>query len=299
MGSDLPRPSTRPVRMSRMEAMDNAGRPLKDNQALDTLKHRILRERGLDCSQYKDSFLLRRLQMRMRATGSEDYLAYMNFLRHHPEEYGELVNELTINVTEFFRDPDTWETLKDEVAPEILAAKQARGLTNIRAWSAGCATGEEPYSLAICFLEAKRARKDFDGLNVKIYATDLDRESLVRARRGHYAKVSMLPGVDAQTYFRHGDDGFIVREELKQAVKFEEADIMAPPRRRYLDLIVCRNLLIYFNKQCQARILRVFHESLRAGGYLVVGRSEVLLSSFAQQFAPAYRRERIYRKEEN
>ncbi len=279
--------------------MDNSGRSQNDKQALDTLKHKILREGGLDCSQYKDSFLLRRLQMRMRATGSEDYLAYMHFLRQHPEEYRELVDELTINVTEFFRDPDTWETLKDKVAPEILASKQARGLSNVRAWSAGCASGEEAYSLAICFLEAKRARKDFAGLNVKIYATDLDRESLAKARRGHYAKVSMLPGTDAQAYFRQADDGFAVREELKKAVKFEEADIMAPPRRRYLDLIVCRNLLIYFNKECQARILRVFHESLRAGGYLVVGRSEVLLSTFAQQFVPTYRRERIYRKEES
>ncbi len=282
-----------------MKRMEKAGQHENDNQALDALKHKILREGGIDCAQYKDNFLLRRLQMRMRATGSADYTSYAQHLRRHPEEYGELVNELTITVTEFFRDPDTWVTLKDRVLPEMLAAKAERGLTGVRVWSAGCATGEEPYSLAICFREAQRARKEFFGLNVKIYATDLDRESLKRAKLGQYGKVSMLPGVDERAYFRRLDGVSEVKEELRQAIKFEEADIMAPPRRRFLDLIVCRNLLIYFNKECQARILRNFHESLRAGGYLVVGRSEVLLSAFAHQFAPVYRRERIYVKEGN
>ncbi len=270
---------------------------MDDNEALDTLKHKILREGGIDCAQYKDNFLLRRLHLRMRATGSPDYLSYMRFLGRHPEEYRELVDELTITVTEFFRDPETWETLKDGVMPEILALKKEKGLSNVRAWSAGCATGEEPYSIAICFLEARRARKDFSGLNVKIYATDLDPESLKQARRGLYSKVSMLPGVEAQAYFRYMDGGFEAREELKRAVKFEEADIMAPPRRRFLDLIVCRNLLIYLNKEYQVRVLGNFYDSLRDGGYLVVGRSEVLLSSFASQFKPVFRRERIYRKE--
>ncbi len=282
-----------------MKGMERAGQRANNNQALEALKHKIHREGGIDCAQYKDNFLLRRLQMRMRATGSADYASYSQYLRRHPEEYGELVSELTITVTEFFRDPDTWETLKDRVLPDIMAAKAERGLTGVRAWSAGCATGEEPYSLAICFQEAQRARKDFSGLNVKIYATDLDRESLKRARLGQYGKVFLLPGVDERFYFRRLDSVYEVKEELRQAVKFEEADIMAPPRRRFLDLIVCRNLLIYFNKECQARILRNFHESLRSGGYLVVGRSEVLLSAFAHQFAPAYRRERIYRKEGN
>jgi len=270
---------------------------MNDDQALETLKRKILRESGIDCAQYKDNFLSRRLQLRMRATGSEDYTSYMHFLRRHPDEYRQLVSELSITVTEFFRDADTWEALKDQVAPEILASKQARGLSNVHAWSAGCATGEEAYSLAICFLEAQRPRKDFSGLNVKIYATDLDQESLKKARRGQYSKVSMLPGVEAQRYFRPLEVGFEVTEELKQAVKFEEADIMAPPRRRFLDLIVCRNLLIYFNKECQARILSIFHDSLREGGYLVMGRSEVLLSSYSREFVHVLRRERIYKKE--
>ena len=132
---------------------------------------------------------------------------------------------------------------------------------------------------------------------MKIYATDLYRESLRKARRGQYGKVSMLPGVEGQRYLRPLEVGCEVTEELRQTVKFEEADMMGPPRRRFLDLIVCRNMLIYFNKESQARILSGFRDSLRDGGYLVLGRSEVLLSSFSREFVPVWRRERIYRKE--
>ncbi len=280
-----------------MKGMEKVRVSPEDKQALEALKQHILREGGIDCAQYKENFLMRRLHMRMRATLSSDYLAYMKFLRRHPEEYRELVKELTINVTEFFRDAETWVAIKDRVVPDILESKLGRGLINVRAWSAGCATGEEAYSLAICCREAMRARKEFSRLAVKIYATDLDRDSLRTAKRGVYSKVATLPGVDIHSYFERAEGAFEVSEELKGIVKFEESDVMAPPRRRYLDLIVCRNLLIYFNKESQVRVLGIFRDCLREGGYLVVGRSEALLSSFARQFTPVFRRERIYRKE--
>jgi chemotaxis methyl-accepting protein methylase len=263
----------------------------------DMLLRYILQHKAFDCRQYKPNYLKRRVGVRIRATGAEGYAGYLKLLKRDPGEFKRLIDDLTINVTEFFRDPDVFQALRERVLPEMVELKRRRKSYTIRAWSAGCATGEEPYSLAILIADYLSRQKDRECWAVRITATDLDEGSLQVAREAFYLNVEPLPELEWRKYFVERGEGLQVRDDIRQMVKFARVDLMHPPAFRYLDLILCRNVLIYFGKEMQRKILWFFHDSLRKDGFLVLGKSEAIVGTGGPPFEPYMRRERIYRKE--
>jgi len=265
---------------------------------LDLLLRSLQEELGLNFRQYKPNYLKRRIGVRMRARGCSDYMQYRQCIRQDREEGGRLINDLTINVTEFFRDPEVYEAIRNQVIPEILNYKKETGILSIRAWSAGCATGEEPYSLSTLFLEALKGEDDLDWA-LRITASDLDDKAIRKAKDGTFQEAKVLPGMSLDEYFGKAEGQYLVREEVRRPVRFVILDLMKPPPLRHLDLILCRNVLIYFERSRQHRILAIFNACLRKGGFLILGKSEAVMGPGDTGLVPFNRKERIYRKEKD
>lgn len=266
---------------------------------LELLLRQLQEELGLNFKQYKPNYLKRRIGVRMRANGCTDYIQYRNCVRQDSEEGGRLINDLTINVTEFFRDQDVYEVIKDQVIPEILDYKKQTGILSLRGWSAGCATGEEPYSLAILFLKAMKGAGGHKNWSLRITASDLDDKAIMKAKNGIFEEVKLPPGISLDDYFEKLEGRYAVRDEVKRPVRFIILDLMKPPPLRYLDIILCRNVLIYFERGKQAKILSIFNGCLRKGGFLVLGKSEAIVGPADSGFVPFNRKERVYRKEKD
>jgi chemotaxis protein methyltransferase CheR len=269
-----------------------------DDLGLDVLLRYLESKIGLNFKQYKPNYLKRRIGVRMRATGCEDYLQYLQHAKQNPDESRLLINDLTINVTEFFRDPDVYEAIRNKIIPEIIQYKKENHINSLRAWSAGCATGEEPYSLCILMHEALKKEGGAGQWVVRITATDLDDKAVQKAKTGRFTEARVLPGISIEDYFFEGKGEYLVRERVKRPVRFLIMDVMKKPPLRHLDLIVCRNVLIYFEKGKQHRILEIFNRCLRKGGFLVLGKSEAILGAGESGFVPYMRKERVYRKEQ-
>jgi two-component system CheB/CheR fusion protein len=247
--------------------------------------------RGFDFTAYKRATLIRRVSKRMQTIGVGTFEAYLDYLQVHPDEFDGLFNTILINVTSFFRDPEVWAEVGERLIPELL---EQRPDGVIRAWSAGCAGGHEPYTVAMLFAEkiGAEALKD----RVKIYATDVDDEALGQARAGLYPDRQMadVPPALADKYFdRHGSD-YTVSRELRRAVIFGRNDLIQDAPISRLDLLLCRNTLMYFQTEAQSRILARFYFSLNPRGYLLLGRAEMLFSH-AATFAAADLKRRIFR----
>jgi chemotaxis methyl-accepting protein methylase len=257
---------------------------------------KIDRERGLDLSQYRRAYVERRVAARLRALGLHTYRQYARRLDEDPAEYTRMLDTLTINVTDFFRDPPVFDMFRDRVVPEIIASKRTGRQRIIRAWSAGCATGEEAFSLAMSFLDGLGA--DAVRFTVSITATDIDPQVLRVAEKGEYdiAKLAHIPKADQRRYVSVREGTFTIRPEVTQLVKFRPLNLFTDPPVKVVDLVFCRNVFIYFTKEQQEHVLGVFHDSLARGGFLVLGRSEKLAGDFAARFSPVSGRERIYRK---
>lgn len=270
---------------------------LTEEQAFILLKRRILKDRGIDCEQYKERYLKRRIATRLRASGARDYLEYTNILKKNPEEYEFLVAALTINVTEFFRDHDVYQKLLDNVVPDLLERKRAVKSRSLRVWSAGCASGEEAYSVAMIIYQI--LGEGFGGWNVRILGTDIDEKSLAVAERGVYSQVKTLEGMNQSRFFSEAprEDGkvFEVRREIKEHVKFMKMDILSEEPRPRFDLVLCRNVLIYFNVEKQTKMLRLITSRMLREGYLVIGKSETLRQEVSSAFKTVFPRERIYK----
>jgi len=266
-----------------------------NDRALRALLQKIHRERGLDCAQYKPSFLERRLAVRMRARGVESYGQYMRLL--DDQEYEKLFKALTINLSYFFRNGTAFQALQDRVLNLLLREKARRNSRLVRVWSAGCAGGEEPYSVAILFHEI--LGREVQDWRIRIFATDLDASALEKARKGTYNEFSFR-GVDpryVERYFtRLSPKEYAIKSKVAALVQFERRDLIADPPPQRLDLILCRNVLIYFSRSQQERLLNTFHQALNKEGYLVIGKTEVLMGPVAHLFAPLDLRERIYVK---
>jgi chemotaxis methyl-accepting protein methylase len=263
---------------------------------LEALLDQIRRERGLDLRSYKPSFVQRRLAVRLRARGCPDCAAYGQLLLRDPEEYGPLLNALTINLTRFFRDATTFQALEEIYLPELL--KMRASSRRLRIWSAGCAAGEEPYSLAIMLREALGSA--LRRWQVEIIATDVDKEVLKRARRGlydHYSFQGLAPRYAAwvERYFSP-DHKRQLSDEVRNMVSFRHLDLVCDPPPANLDLLLCRNVLIYFDRELQDRLYRAFYEALRTEGLLVLGKTEILPMTWSQTFVPVDLREHIYRR---
>ena len=249
--------------------------------------------RGFDFSGYKLSSLIRRVQKRMQEVGVASFNDYIDYLEVHPDEFLPLFNTVLINVTGFFRDPQAWQALAAQVLPRILESKGND--EPIRCWSAGCASGQEAYTLAILLAEAlgePELRR-----RVKLYATDVDEDALVQARQGSYteAEVEGLPAELLSRYFEKTGERWVFRSDLRRSLIFGRHDLVQDAAISRLDLLVCRNTLMYLNAETQAKVLARFHFALQRGGYLFLGKAETLLSH-SNTFRPVDLKTRIFQR---
>ncbi|MDP1647211.1 MAG: chemotaxis protein CheB [Rubrivivax sp.] len=247
---------------------------------------------------YKHSTLLRRIERRMGVHRLPSLQAYAQMLRANPQEVDLLCKELLIGVTGFFRDRAVWQCVKDEVLPQLLAA-QADGW-RMRAWVAGCSTGEEAYTLAMLFREVVAALPGHAHSTLQIFATDLSRDAIEVARRGVYPP-SIAGEVSAERlarFFVAQDGGWRIAKSIRETIVFAQHDVIVDPPFTKLDLLSCRNLLIYLAAPLQRRLLPLFHYSLRPGGVLLLGSSETV-GRHDELFEPLEPRQRLYRRREN
>ncbi|GAA0207423.1 PAS domain S-box protein [Saccharothrix mutabilis subsp. mutabilis] len=255
---------------------------------------RYLKEsRGFDFTGYKRTSLMRRVRHRMNEVGIDNHVDYIDHLQVNADEFSALFNTILINVTGFFRDPDAWDHLRAEIIPTLLAE---RGPDDpVRVWSAGCASGEEAYSLAMAFTEAlgvERFRQ-----RVKIYATDVDEEALTHARHASYGERELqgVPPELVAKYFEPLNGRHAFRKDLRRSVIFGRNDLVQDAPISRIDLLVCRNTLMYFNQETQAKVLHRFHFALVPRGVLFLGKAEMLLSH-GRIFDPIDLKRRVFRK---
>ena len=256
---------------------------------LDYLKH----NRGCDLTGYKRSTLMRRFQYRMRSININSYKSYLQCLQSEPSEWLALLDEVLINVTTFFRDRDSWDYLANEIIPKIIASIDPQEA--IRVWSAGCASGQEVYSLIVLFAEALGIESCLQ--RVKFYATDVDEAALRQARQGIYRprEVTEIPPSLLEKYFEQTEQGYVFHPQLRRIIIFGRHNLAYDAPISKIDLLVCRNALMYFNADTQANILIRFHFALKNNGFLFLGKAETLIGQ-RQIFTPVHQKHRVYAK---
>ena len=261
--------------------------------AFEALLDFLKRSRGFDFTGYKRPSLERRFRRRMEAVGCKSYGDYLDFLEVHPDEFGQLFDTLLINVTEFFRDKPVWEHLRDKVLPEMLENKADD--EPLRVWSAGCASGEEAYTAAMVLAEV--LGHDAYRERVKVYATDVDEDALTTARQALYTPKA-LEGLEPELrerYFERAGNQLAFRKDLRRTVIFGRNNLVVDAPISRIDVLVCRNTLMYFTAETQAHILRHFHFALHDRGVMLLGKSEMMLSHRGA-FAPVDLKKRIFRR---
>ncbi len=236
----------------------------------------LKQSRGFDFTAYKRSTLMRRVLVRMHTVGIASFADYLDYLQVDSNEFTRLFNTILINVTSFFRDAPAWEFIASDIIPGLLAATSSRD--PIRVWSAGCASGEEVYTIAMLLSEAL-GREQFRE-RVKVYGTDVDEEALGEARQAAYdsRKVEGVPPDLLRRYFDRQEERFVLNKELRRSVIFGRHDLNQDAPISRINLLICRNCLMYFNAEAQARILARFQFALVDGGVLFLGKSETLLT---------------------
>jgi len=262
-----------------------------DAHTFEVLLDYLKRTRGFDFTGYKRTTLVRRIDKRMNQVGIQGYTDYIDFLEVHPDEFIQLFNTILINVTNFFRDQDAWDFLEKNVLPKLVSAKHDGD--PIRVWSAGSASGEEAYSVAMLLAEIlgeERFRQQ-----VKIYATDIDEDALSKARLAVYSEkeIKSVPERLLGKYFECQNDHYTVSKGLRRAVIFGRHDLIQDAPISRVDLLICRNILMYFNAETQSKVLARLHFAVNDGGYVFLGKAEMLLT-YGDLFSPVDLRERIF-----
>ena len=271
----------------------------KDQSSLEKVLILLRAKTGQDFSLYKKNTMYRRIERRMSIHQIDRIAAYVRYLQENSQEVELLFKELLIGVTSFFRDPAIWEQLREEAIPELLAARPAGGM--IRAWSTGCSTGEEAYSLAIAFKEALERVKPTKNFTLQIFATDLARDAIDKARQGIYPAANIAADVSPQLlrrYFIKEENGYRVGKEIREMVTFATQNVIMDPPFTKLDILICRNLLIYLTPDLQKKLMPLFHYSLNPGGVLFLGSSETI-STFTDLFAPLNIKSRLFLRRES
>jgi two-component system, chemotaxis family, CheB/CheR fusion protein len=253
----------------------------------------LRQNRGFDFTGYKRSTLMRRVVKRMQSLAIENFEEYQDYLEVYPEEFDYLFNIILINVTAFFRDSSAWEYIADQILPKLIRNKKTSD--QIRIWSAGCASGEEVYTLAMLMTEILGAEEFRE--RVKIYATDVDEDALNQARLAVYSAkdVRTVPDELRQKYFEIVGNHYVFRQDMRHSVIFGRHDLLQDAPISRLDLLVSRNTLMYFNSETQGRILSRFHFALNDNGYLFLGKAEMLLMH-SSLFMPLDLKNRIFTK---
>ena len=270
-----------------------SGRPEGADESLEGLLEYLRDQRGFDFSGYKRATLGRRIRKRMGEVGAVDYEDYVDHLEANPREFNELFNTILINVTSFFRDAEAWEYLREEVVPPLV--ESVPDDDQIRIWSAGCASGEEAYTAAIVLLEV--LGEEAFKRRVKIYATDIDEEALTEARAAVYPAKALadLPPELVEKYFVENGRGLAFRPDLRRSVIFGRNELLQDAPISRIDLLICRNVLMYFTVEAQTRILSQLNFALRDRGYLFLGKSEMLVRH-SDYFAPVDLKRRVFRR---
>jgi chemotaxis protein methyltransferase CheR len=249
---------------------------------------------GVSLTSYRDNYLRRRIDLRMKAVGIDNYAMYTRLLDKNKNEITEFMNAITINVTEFMRDKTPFAFFRNVILPGLMERKQKSQSNTVRFWSAACSNGEEPYSIGICSKEVLPA-----DWSISIYATDIDEDSLNRASKGIYSK-EQLKNLDPaliQKYFEPSGKDFKAKNINKLSIRFMKHDLTSePPVSKHFDAVFCRNVMIYFNEDQKVKMLIDFYNSLSENGYLIIGKSETLPNEIREMFTPVNVKDKVYKK---
>ncbi|GLY16000.1 chemotaxis protein CheR [Kineosporia sp. NBRC 101677] len=258
----------------------------------ELLLQHLKEARRFDFTGYKRTSLMRRVDHQMQSAQISTYADYQDYLELNPDEFTNLFNTILINVTSFFRDAEAWTQLRNEILPQLIEHK---GGAPIRIWSAGCATGEEAYSLAISLAEELGVQRVRD--QVKIYATDVDEEALAEARTATFSERQLrnVPRELVEKYFENSGQRYTFSKDLRRSVIFGRNDLLQDAPISHIDLLLCRNTLMYFNAETQSSIVRRLHFALEDTGVLFLGKAEMLLTH-SSLFAPIDLKRRFFRK---
>ena len=270
----------------------------KDQSAIEKIMILLRTKTGQDFSLYKKNTIYRRIERRMSIHKIDRIAAYVRYLQENSQEVELLFKELLIGVTSFFRDPASWDQLREKFIVALLAGRQTGG--TLRAWSTGCSTGEEAYTLAIIFKEALAQVKPAENITLQIFATDLDRDAIDKARQGVYP-ANIAADVSPERlkrFFVEEESRYRVAMEIREMVTFAPQNIIMDPPFTKLDLLVCRNLLIYLTPELQKKLMPMFHYCLNPGGALFLGSAETI-STFTEIFEPLDLKMRIFRRRES
>ncbi len=264
---------------------------------MDSLKRILQRKIGIDLSGYKDNFIGRRIYARMLTYGIRDINQYLNLLEKNSEEKRKFLEALDINVSQFFRDSFVWKIVREKVVRELIEHMVKRKVS-IKIWSAGCAHGQEPYSIAMLIVDVCKELNVSP--SVKIYATDIDDDALKKAKLGFYnhQEVKDIPYFLLREYFQPGDGGYWVKDDIRNIVSFRKHDLINDPPLLFVNTIFCRNVFIYFDRKNQNKVLSKFHQCLYRPAYLILGASENLWSEGSSMFEIVDNRAKIYRKKQ-
>jgi chemotaxis methyl-accepting protein methylase len=268
----------------------------EDQFTTQVMKH-LFESRGIDLSGYSQSFMMRSIKKRFGRSGKSDYASYLQYLISSEEETNELLGALSINVTEFFRDKGTFEAFSKEVIRPLLQSKADCGGL-LRIWSAGCATGQETYTIAICVSQELRRLESNPRILVSVLGTDISSAALIKAKSGVYSvgEVKGVPDRLLGEYFERKGEVFAVCPSLRRGVRFTRENLLDKPGSKYFDAIVCRNVMIYFSRTMHDNVTMHLYDALRKGGYLMLGRTETLLGSPRAGFDVIDLENRILRK---
>ena len=270
---------------------------------LDEVVEKVLQTRGLDLGSYRRPMLERRLAARMRRLGVSDSAAYLQRLETDPSECDRLIDAVGVNVSSFFRNPLVFEIIRNRILPDIIERKRRKPTKEIRVWSAGCGAGEEAYSIAILVHAAIKG--NVADWTPRIFATDVDQEALRAAAVGAYPRESFQTtklGI-LDDHFTPSDTGFEVRPFVRDMVRFSRHDLASPSSAAptdsvfgTFDLVLCRNVIIYFSREKQESILDKLYRSVARGGYLILGESELPDSKALSKLVTVDVNSRIFRR---
>lgn len=272
---------------------DHISNDIKYKELLDFL----LKERGFLLSAYKKNYISRRIASRLHATRCRSLSDYVRLVKDNQDELNNLYDKLTINVSSFFRNEEVFGFLAGHVFPAIVQQKIRSGTNFINIWSFGCSTGEEPYSIAL--LIYRKLRIKLRQFRISIKAVDIDAKALDFAKKGIYSRdrlTNLDPKIIRSCFIRDGES-YRIRDLFREMIDFQQEDILAfNPIKEVFDLILCRNMLIYFTKENHLKVYKYFSDHLDTGGYLVLGGAEIMLNPGKNRFELFSVESRVYRK---
>jgi len=250
---------------------------------LDLILSRLKRKTDHDVSGYRITTIIRRLRRRLKATNSSNYSEYLVYMRDNPEEYEHLLNDIFIHVTDFFRDISVYENIQKKVIPRLFSLRNEK-IKKIRIWSAGCDSGEEPYSLAICINEHLKTNKE--NAKITIIATDASERAISYAKNGIYTKreIANVPEKYISKYFQKHEDLYHISPELKKYIEFSCHNMISDNPLENIDLLLCRNVLIFFSEKTQRKVFRKLIKAINKGGFIVLGKAESLAPEIQKKF---------------